>query len=144
MPPPRRFFCKCIRIHMIFSTSTEKFNRSSVFDKIMGYILPGQNYIKGWSTIEFSLKLFVLRQLVCGIFSKKNLYSRVVVCTLEVCDFSKIYSIISIFMTNCVGFCNQLFFVNTFICVEESNYIEDYVKVRSESKEKGRLLPFLH
>ena len=76
------------------STSEEKSDKSSVFDKNGDCVLQGRNFVKRWSCIEFPLKIFFLEQLVFEMNSKQKSYGEVfftaaVVCTLYVCNFTK-------------------------------------------------------
>ena len=73
---------------------------------------------------------------------KRSLYSRAVVCTLQACNFTLIYSITDILL-RISELSQSLIFRTIFICVEESNYMKDYMKVRCEAKGKGQLLAIL-
>ena len=46
---------------------------SSVFDKIAGFILQGLNFTKTFSIIDFSLKIFFLRQLLFDTYWGKHM-----------------------------------------------------------------------
>ena len=72
----RRFSCEYIRI---FSTSSTRFNVSSLFGKI-------PTLFKRWYTMDLFLKMFFSRQLISGTCSKvyvvKSVYHRATVCTM--------------------------------------------------------------
>ena len=112
------FSCEDIRI---FSASTEKPNMSLVFFiKLAPVYYRTASLLKRWSTINFFLKIFFLRQLVFSTYYKKNL--RYV--SLQEC-------------------CSLYAVALQPICVEESNYVKDYVEAKRDVKGKGQLLPFL-
>ena len=97
-------------------------NMISVFDKIVGHVLQGRNFIKRWSTLQLSLIIFFLRQLIFKIYSKRNLRRSLFIaelqsvhCRFVTCKMSKLSQ--------------SVIFRNIFICAEDSNHKKDYLKV---------------
>ena len=85
----RRFSCKYIRI---FIASLKRSNLGSLFSKIA-------SLFKGSSTTDFSLKIFLLRQLISGRYSKKSMWQSQYIVELHsvqcrlACNLTKINSI---------------------------------------------------
>ena len=81
--------CKCIRI---FIASLKRSNLGSLFSKIA-------SLFKGSSTTDFSLKIFLLRQLISGRYSKKSMWQSQYIVELHsvqcrlACNLTKINSI---------------------------------------------------
>ena len=63
----------------------------------------------------------------------KFVYSKVTLCTLQVCNFTELDSMIEVPMKIFQTFATVIF--RNMFCVEELNYMKDYVKSRREASD---------
>ena len=127
-----------------FSTSTGRSYMSSAFStKLSVVYCRAATSLKRWSTIYFFLKIFFLKQLVFGRYSKNSLWWVLFIAKLQSEHWRLVTLLKELHHRNSsnkfLNFCNELFFRNIFI-YEEANYMKDYIKTRQRKARKGTTL----
>ena len=95
---------------------------SSVYVKTACRELQGHNFIKmlvhhSLSSENIMFKTASFRYVFQRESAKKSIYSRAAICTLEAFNFTERNSIIDIFYKNRRIFCQQFFFVTSFLSI---------------------------
>ena len=109
----------------IFSASSVRSNVNYGFGKSAGCAQQSHTLLKRCYTINI-LKSVLSRKLVFGTISENNVQS--VHCRLE--NVTEIISILDVFLREFLKLWQSIIFRKIVICVEELNYMKDYMKVK--------------
>ena len=129
-----------------FSTSTGRSYMSSAFStKLSVVYYRAATSLKCWSTIYFFLKIFFLKQLVFGRYSKNSLWWVLFIAKLQSEHWRLVTLLKELHHRNSsnkfLNFCNELFFA-TFSFMKKQITWKITSKLGKEKLGKGRLCGF--